>query len=358
MQGDEGGGVAFAAFAVGGDQRAALAFAFAFTFAFASDEATTATRERADDGDFIGASRASGKRGYTVPTTHRGSRVRFCCDGSITNPIATAALVRRRFERATMCFQRQTGLPGAVAQHDDDRGGDVTLLKGDKSLLEAFRRGEREALTRVFLAYADDVTRQCRGARVAEHEVESMVQDVFIKAFSPGARATYDGLRPFGAWLNTIAKHLVIDRARRDRRIELRAPDDMPVVAAVDDPRDDHDTKELQQVVETWKHELEGDDRALFQVRYEDACTMGQAATAMGWSEIRVRKHDTALRTTLLAALRRAGFLQGVRVTIGASLLKRKKTSPSPSPSPSTTKAKTTTTKTTMTMTTATKQEP
>ncbi len=220
----------------------------------------------------------------------------------------------------------------------------MTLLSSDRALLEAFRRGEREALTRVFLRYADDVTRQVRGARVAEHEVESMVQDVFIKAFSPAARVSYDGLRPFGAWLNTITRHLVVDRARYDRRIDLRAPDDMPVVTAVDDPRVDHDNKELQGTVESWKQTLTGDDRALFHVRYEEAHSLSQAATAMGWSEIRVRKHDTALRTTLLTALRRAGFLLGAHVTIGGSLLKK-------------TKSKLTTTTTTAT-TPSTEQEP
>lgn len=202
----------------------------------------------------------------------------------------------------------------------------MSLLETDPTLLDAFRRGDRSALGKVFLAHCDDVARQVRAARVPEHEVESLVQDVFVKAFSPSARQSYDGLRPYGAWLNTITRNLVIDRARRERRVDLRAPDDMPVITADDDPRAAQEGRELEAVVDGWRRGLDDDDARLFAVRFEEARSLGQAAAALGWSEIRVRKRDTALRAGLLGALRAAGFLETARVKIGTSLLARKKT--------------------------------
>jgi len=201
----------------------------------------------------------------------------------------------------------------------------MAALEEDRALLDGFRRGDRSALSQVFLRYADEVARQVRAARVPEHDIESLVHDVFIKAFNDNARQSYDGLRPYGAWLNTITKNLVIDRARKERHVDLRAPDDMPVVTSGDDPAADHENEELRTLLDTWKDNLDGDDRALFAARFEEAQSLTAAAHTLGWSEIRVRKRDTALRTALLAALRAGGFFEAAKVTIGKSLLPRRK---------------------------------
>jgi RNA polymerase sigma-70 factor (ECF subfamily) len=200
----------------------------------------------------------------------------------------------------------------------------MTPLEADRPLLDAFRRGERAALERVFLLYADEVARQVRAARVSAHDVESVVQDVFIKAFGENARQSYDGLRPYGAWLNTITKNLLVDRARKERRIDLRAPDQMPVLVADEQADADFDERELSAALESFRKTLTPDEATLFRVRFEDGQSLPQAAKTLGWSEIKVRKGDTALRTHLLAALRSAGFLANAKVKIGTSLLGRR----------------------------------
>jgi RNA polymerase sigma-70 factor (ECF subfamily) len=198
-------------------------------------------------------------------------------------------------------------------------------LESDRAWSAAFKRGDKAALARVFHAYADDVARQVRATRVVEHEVEALVHDVFVKAFSPKSREAWDGLRPFGAWLNTMTRNLLIDRARRERRLDVRAPDDMPVV--VEDRPDaaaHHDERELTAALATFRGALSADEQALFSTRFERDQSLSQTAKSLGWSEIRVRKLDTALRARLLQALQDAGFLQSVRVRIGASLLARR----------------------------------
>lgn len=200
----------------------------------------------------------------------------------------------------------------------------AVVLEENRSLLDAFRRGDRSALAQVFLAYSDDVARQVRAARVAEHDVESIVQDVFIKAFAESARSSYDGLRPYGAWLNTITKNVLIDEVRKNRRVDLRAPEQMPTITADDDQALVQEDAELTAVVEAWRRSLSAEDQALFAERFEACRSFPQAAKSLGWSEIRVRKQDTALRTRLLATLRQHGFLQKAKVSIGQSLLLRK----------------------------------
>ena len=156
---------------------------------------------------------------------------------------------------------------------------------------------------------------------------EALVQELFVKAFADTARKSWDGLRSYGAWLNTMTRNMLIDRARRERRLDFRAPDDMPImVDQGPDPADSHDATELHTVLVTFRASLSADEEALFRTRFEDTTSLSQSAKILGWSEIRVRKLDTALRVRLLAALQGAGFVQSAQVTIGASLLGRKPT--------------------------------
>src|SRR6478672_2492853 len=97
-------------------------------------------------------------------------------------------------------------------------------LEWDRELLSAFRAGERAALERVYLAYVDDVFRLIAvGFERNPHEQRSLVQDVFVRAFSDRARLGFDGIRPYRPYLLTIARNVLVDRARaqsseRDRR--------------------------------------------------------------------------------------------------------------------------------------------
>lgn len=201
----------------------------------------------------------------------------------------------------------------------------MVALEDDRAWVAAFKRGDRDALARVFRAYASQVGKQVRVGRVPEHEVEAVVADVFMKAFSEKARSSWDGLRPFGAWLNTMTKNLVIDRARKLGRLDLRAPDEMPTMVDPDpDPAHAHDATELAAALQTFRGGMSDDETLLFRTRFEDGCSLGAASKQLGWSEIRVRKMDTALRARLLEHFQKAGFLEHSGVTIGKSLLGRK----------------------------------
>lgn len=201
-------------------------------------------------------------------------------------------------------------------------------LESDRAWLDGFRRGDRAALARVFRGYVADVTRTVRGARgrLPEHEVEALVQEVFVKALSPSARDQYDGVRPFGAWLATIARNLVTDRLRREGRVVSVEGDVLEAVAGDSAlPTDQLQEEQLQRVLQAFRGSLGADEAAVYRARFEENRSLAEAARVLGLSEITLRRRDTRLRARLLEALRAEGHLLDVEVRIGTSLLPRSK---------------------------------
>jgi RNA polymerase sigma factor (sigma-70 family) len=122
-----------------------------------------------------------------------------------------------------------------------------------------------------------------------------------------------------------MTRNAVIDRARKERRLQFRAPDDMPdVVDEGPSAADDVDARELQTVLEGFRGCMTPDEATLFAARFEQGLSLSQTAKAIGWSEIKVRTVDTRLRARLLEEAQGAGFFARVKVKIGASLLARR----------------------------------
>lgn len=218
------------------------------------------------------------------------------------------------------------------------------MLESDRALLDAFRRGERAALTQVFRAYVDDVAATVRagvivasesgqrtrvGTGLPEHEVEALIQETFARAFMDKARASYDGLRPYGAYLATIARNLVIDRERARRRDNIAPVEDLTVFAADErtDPGFRLEEQQLGAVVHTVKKGLGEPDASIFHLRFEERQSCRAIAAALGLSEIVVRRRDARLRRTLLRALQSAGFLEHAQLSIADRLLRRRERS-------------------------------
>jgi RNA polymerase sigma-70 factor (ECF subfamily) len=220
-------------------------------------------------------------------------------------------------------------------------------LEGDRSLLAAFRRGDKAALTTVYRLYVDDVVRTLRrgvvvqidgqrtrlGAGLPDGEIEVLAQETFVRALAPAARQAYDGLRPYGAYIGTIARHLLIDRARARRgaqRVvpledaEAEASDDSELLHAPD-PTWPIAEKELKEVMADVESGLDGPKRALFRLRYREGLTQRDAADRLGSSLITVRRLDAQLRASLLEAFRSAGHLLEARVGIPTVVRDRSK---------------------------------
>lgn len=92
-----------------------------------------------------------------------------------------------------------------------------TTPSAEARLVEAVRRGEREAFGQLYDSYASMV-HGILLARVPYDEVRDLVQDVFLAAF-----AKLDGLRDgsaFGPWVAMIARNRAMEFHRRKRETE------------------------------------------------------------------------------------------------------------------------------------------
>ncbi len=88
----------------------------------------------------------------------------------------------------------------------------MTEDSADASLVEAVRRGDREAFERLYRLYAP-LVHGILLARVPRNEVEDIVQDVFLLAFRKLHTLRDNGA--FGSWVAMIARNRAMDFHRR-----------------------------------------------------------------------------------------------------------------------------------------------
>ena len=189
------------------------------------------------------------------------------------------------------------------------------MLEDDRELLDAFRRGERDALARVYMAHFAEVEIVVRRGFVtgasAEHrvpglgaddEARDLIQECFLRAFSKEARAAYDGLRPFRPYILRIVKNLMIDRARKSNRRPVLA-DDVgagDIDAAVDRNQPLHQDapmpqdealhwKRLREAYEEYARGFDDEELDLIRLRFEEGLSQRDAAAQLGASRRRVR---------------------------------------------------------------------
>ena len=84
----------------------------------------------------------------------------------------------------------------------------------DAALLLAFRRGNPDALEAVYRLHVGEVESWVRRGllrmgRLNAADLADLVQDIFVRAFSDSARASYDGLREYVPFLMTLARNLL-----------------------------------------------------------------------------------------------------------------------------------------------------
>ena len=215
----------------------------------------------------------------------------------------------------------------------------MTWLAQDRALLEAFRKGDRTALARVYHHYVADVAKFLRPGfmysrsgemqRFAGYhspfELEAAVQEVFARAFTERARLAYDGIRAYTSFLYGIAKNVALDELRkRARSGEVIAPVETVESAAQDAGAaavagpagagaiaEDLDTRRGQSLVEAFlADECRDRDRALFSLRYREELSQEQAAQRAGLTRIQLRRWETKFKKRLLRYLKRMDYVR------------------------------------------------
>lgn len=190
-------------------------------------------------------------------------------------------------------------------------------LSQDRELLRAFRDGEPAALSRVYFDHVRGLEARLRGglARgsvrmppLSDADVRDVLQEVFIRAFSAGSRKRYDGLRPFPTWLGTIARNLVIDRARRKGLPEV----DAEALDFVADEKADAEQHlldaELRAATATYLDSLDPRERRFVELRFEQERSQEDVAGAMTITRRKVRTLETRVQAGLRAFLEARGL--------------------------------------------------
>jgi RNA polymerase sigma factor (sigma-70 family) len=198
------------------------------------------------------------------------------------------------------------------------------VFAGKPDLLLQFRQGESSALERVYWAYVERVTRIVQAVangytavgdervRFGRMELGDLVQEIFVRAFSPESRRRYDGDRPYGPYLGQIARNVVADHWRASRRQVVL--DVAPLLDALSVESDAIGRaperwadQETIAVVERYLASLEPDILRVHEALYVQGLSQRDAAAALGLGRQAVRGIEARLRAGLRRELERTG---------------------------------------------------
>lgn len=147
----------------------------------------------------------------------------------------------------------------------------------------------------------------------APFDLESLVQEVFVRAFEPRARLAYDGVRPYGAFLVGIARNIVLDQLRRRARHGevLEAPEQLDALAADEAATPDEEERRGRDLVFTFLESTCDDrDRRMYALRFSQELSQEDAAREAGLTRIQIRRWEVKFRKRLLQFLRRADYVR------------------------------------------------
>lgn len=196
----------------------------------------------------------------------------------------------------------------------------MPIFQGQTQLLEAFRRGERWALEHVYRAHVrmlDGYLRTLARAGNARElgqasAIADSLQEVFIRAFSGGARAAYDGTRPYAPYLRKIAKNLFIDQLRAQGRVlELSVatlPDASEAVPLEGEPSAD---PLVATVLSAYLAALPPPLLGVYEQRFVLGNSQETACSQLGITRRRLRTDEERLKSGLRRALVSHGILRG-----------------------------------------------
>src|SRR3954469_9995300 len=193
----------------------------------------------------------------------------------------------------------------------------MPLLRHDPQLLAAFRAGERAALAAVYRSYAPSLVSYFRA--LARHSgvagfshsgaIQDLLQDAFIRAFSPAARRSYDASRDFSPYMKAIARNAFVD-ALRKRKHEIPFEEHAEALS-LDEERVDPDYEpEVLAALATYIGQLSPGLRGVYEQRFERGLTQEAACRTLGVSRRSLRTLEDQLRRGLRKSLSLAGLLR------------------------------------------------
>ncbi|WP_338029528.1 RNA polymerase sigma factor [Gracilibacillus alcaliphilus] len=145
---------------------------------------------------------------------------------------------------------------------------------------------DEELITDWFNSYADDIYRFLI-YYTSNTDVEDLVQEVFIKAMD--RYSSFKGDSSPKTWLITIARHLAIDEARKQKRKDWRKLIKSYVHKTEESPEDQHLKQERKLNLHHSIHLLKQDYRDVIILRGIEDLSIRETAAILNWSESKVR---------------------------------------------------------------------
>jgi RNA polymerase sigma-70 factor (ECF subfamily) len=158
----------------------------------------------------------------------------------------------------------------------------------DAELIRRWRSGESMAATRLVERHAPGLARFVAGEGERDN-VDEVVQDTFVRAFA--AIDSFRGDSAFRTWLFTIARRLILDRRRSERRSRMVATveegDAVTAFDALDTMVADESMVRVRQAVEA----LSQKQKEVFTLRLEQGLSYKEIAELVGSTEGAARVH-------------------------------------------------------------------
>ena len=154
----------------------------------------------------------------------------------------------------------------------------------ESAWVQAARKGDDEAFTRLVEAYQKPVYNLCYRMLGDPGAAEDAAQDTFLKAYQNLAR--YDVQRPFATWLLAITAHHCIDQLRRKRFPSFSIDDQEDGQVEIPDrstpePEAEAARKQERERMQDLLQGLDPTDRAAVILRYWDEASEMEIAETL-----------------------------------------------------------------------------
>jgi RNA polymerase sigma-70 factor (ECF subfamily) len=175
---------------------------------------------------------------------------------------------------------------GAEPDRADDRD--------DRTLIERWLGGDQRAATAIVERHATAIARFV--GTLGEREAEEVVQDTFVRAFS--SFESFRGESSLRTWLFTIARRLVLDRRRAQRRRrDVESLENLEEAASSFTALDSIVAAESEAQVREAVERLSPTQREVFTLRVGEGLSYKEIAEVVGTTEGAARVHyHNALR--------------------------------------------------------------
>jgi RNA polymerase sigma-70 factor (ECF subfamily) len=158
----------------------------------------------------------------------------------------------------------------------------MVLESSDREIIEACRRGERDAFRALFEAYQDRVYSIALRFTCDESLAMDIAQDTFLKLFS--TIQEFRGDAAFSTWVYRLVVNCCLDHKRRGWRLVPLADELIAVLRAPGDSLNAMLHSEMQGRVRSAVERLSPDMRMAVVLRYTEGLSYDQIAEVMGCS--------------------------------------------------------------------------